>query len=146
MPASNIDLYHMQDARNNFDAMRPAPVCADANQFMGQCQNIHISTNCYYGFHDAKRSETNHVTTDCEMFDVPHANNIVPAQSNNRKRSADDIEYPQSKRHREEVQRERNIEPETNENKILEENSEDLLETLYWNIHGGNIFHIAQCI
>ncbi|XP_013185795.1 uncharacterized protein LOC106131288 isoform X2 [Amyelois transitella] len=102
MPASNIDLYHMQDARNNFDAMRPAPVCADANQFMGQCQNIHISTNCYYGFHDAKRSETNHVTTDCEMFDVPHANNIVPAQSNNRKRSADDIEYPQSKRHREE--------------------------------------------
>nr|XP_053599746.1 uncharacterized protein LOC128669177 [Plodia interpunctella] len=139
MPASNIDLYHMQDARNNFDAMRPAPVCADANQFMGQCQNIHLSTNCYYGFHDAKRD---HVTTDCEMLEVPHTN-IDSPHSKTRKRSADEIEYPRSKRHREEVQRERNIEPETNENKISDKNTEDLLETLYWNIHGGNIFHIV---
>lgn len=105
MPASNIDLYHMQDARNNFDAMRPAPICADANhrsnQFMGQCHNIHISKNCYYGYHDTKNSEFNHVTTDCEMMDVLHDNKQLPPQNNTRKRSADDSEYPQNKRLRE---------------------------------------------
>lgn len=101
MPASNIDLYQMQDARNNFDAMRPAPVCADANQFMGQCQNIHISTNCYYGYHDPKPSENVHVTTDCEMLEEPHGNTIALSQTNSRKRNADDADLPQNKRFRE---------------------------------------------
>lgn len=91
----------MQDARNNFDAMRPAPVCTDANQYMGQCQNIHISTNCYYGYHDAKTSENDHVTTDCEMLEEPHDNNVTLEEKNSRKRSADDIELPQNKRFRE---------------------------------------------
>ncbi|XP_028177037.1 uncharacterized protein LOC114364882 isoform X2 [Ostrinia furnacalis] len=109
MPASNIDLYRMQDARNNFDAMRPAPVCTDANHYMGQCQqNIHISTNCYYGYHDPKVSENVHVNTDCEMLEEPHGNNIASPpqtqtiQPNTRKRSADDTEMPQNKRFREE--------------------------------------------
>lgn len=41
--------------------------------------------------------------------------------------------------------REKTIEPETHENMGLDKN-EDLLEMLYWNIHGGNIFHLAQCL
>lgn len=45
-----------------------------------------------------------------------------------------------------EVQRERNIEPETNEKMKLDTNLEDLTESLYWNIHGGNIFHLIQCL
>ncbi|XP_026327025.1 uncharacterized protein LOC113235507 isoform X2 [Hyposmocoma kahamanoa] len=104
MPASSIDLYHMQDARNNFDAMRPAPICAEANQYMGQCQNIHVSTNCYYGYHDPKTLENSHVTTDCEMLEMPQADGMASAspKSNARKRSADDSEYPLSKRIREE--------------------------------------------
>lgn len=103
MPASSIDLYHMQDARNNFDAMRPAPICAEANQYMGQCQNIHVSTNCYYGYHDPKTLENSHVTTDCEMLEMPQADGMASAspKSNARKRSADDSEYPLSKRIRE---------------------------------------------
>lgn len=93
----------MQDARNNFDAMRPAPICTDANQFMGQCQNVHISTNCYYGYHDAKSAENAHVVTDCEMLEAPQTNGIASAspQSNARKRSADDVGYPVCKRLRE---------------------------------------------
>ncbi|RVE49529.1 hypothetical protein evm_005870 [Chilo suppressalis] len=105
MPASNIDLYNMQDARNNFDAMRPAPVCADANQYMGQCQNIHISTNCYYGYHDPKTSVENVGTsTDCEMMEteITHAHTVATTPTNSRKRSADDGEHPHSKRFREE--------------------------------------------
>lgn len=103
MPASSIDLYHMQDARNNFDAMRPAPICAEANQYMSQCQNIHVSTNCYYGYQDPKTLENCLVTTDCEMLEAPQAHGMASAspKSNARKRSADDSDYPLSKRIRE---------------------------------------------
>ncbi|CAD0198797.1 unnamed protein product [Chrysodeixis includens] len=101
MPASNIDSY-LQDARNNFEAERPATICTDANQSMGQCQNVHISTNCYYGYHDLKTHESNHVDTDCEMveLEVVLAEKTTPLEIS-RKRSADDEDYPQSKRHRE---------------------------------------------
>ncbi|KAJ2950511.1 hypothetical protein O0L34_g8755 [Tuta absoluta] len=109
MPTSGIDLYQMKDARNNFDAMRPAPICADANQFMGQCQqNIHISTNCYYGYHDQKNVESHAYTdTDCEMTEVTDdaqgpAEASASPQSNARKRSADDDDSPMTKRFREE--------------------------------------------
>lgn len=108
MPASNIDLYHhMQESRNNFDAMRPVPISADANHYMGQCQNnIHISTNCYYGYHDPKISENTQVTNDCEMMEEPHGKSIASpstqqTQTHSRKRSADDTEMPQNKRFRE---------------------------------------------
>lgn len=104
MPASSIDLYHMQDAKNNFVAMRPAPVCTETNMFMGQCPNIHISTNCYYGFHDPKSVENTHGNADCEMMEVPHAQEdkaTNPPQANARKRSAEDSTYPQNKRLRE---------------------------------------------
>ncbi|XP_028177036.1 uncharacterized protein LOC114364882 isoform X1 [Ostrinia furnacalis] len=153
MPASNIDLYRMQDARNNFDAMRPAPVCTDANHYMGQCQqNIHISTNCYYGYHDPKVSENVHVNTDCEMLEEPHGNNIASPpqtqtiQPNTRKRSADDTEMPQNKRFREEVQKEKTNAPETTEIKNSNKSIEDALESLYWNTHGGNIYQFLQCL
>ncbi|CAH2092021.1 unnamed protein product [Euphydryas editha] len=145
MPASSIDLYHMQDAKNNFEAMRPAPICADTNMFMGQCQNIHISTNCYYGFHDPKSTEKLHDNADCEMLEVPHAleNKATHApQGNARKRSAEDSTDPQNKRFREEVQIKKRLDPETIEKKKLETSPEDLLEALYWNIHGGNYFHL----
>lgn len=42
-----------------------------------------------------------------------------------------------------EVQR-KNSGPETNETIKLETSTKDLLETLYWNIHGGSAFHIAS--
>ncbi|XP_049888254.1 uncharacterized protein LOC126382420 isoform X1 [Pectinophora gossypiella] len=147
MPTSSIDLYHMQDARNNFDAMRPAPICTDANQFMGQCQNIHISTNCYYGYQNQKNVENSHVATDCEMTEASDANGsasppLASPQNNARKRSADEYDSPLTKRFREEVQRERTIEPETSETLKLDSSTEDLLECLYWNIHGGNIFRL----
>ncbi|KAL0839613.1 hypothetical protein ABMA28_016291 [Loxostege sticticalis] len=152
MPASNIDLYHhMQESRNNFDAMRPVPISADANHYMGQCQNnIHISTNCYYGYHDPKISENTQVTNDCEMMEEPHGKSIASpstqqTQTHSRKRSADDTEMPQNKRFREEVQKERTNAPETTEIKNSDKNTEDLLESLYWNIHGGNIFQLLQC-
>ncbi|KAM3968338.1 uncharacterized protein ACR2FA_008047 isoform 1-T1 [Aphomia sociella] len=146
MPASNIDLYHMQGARNNFDATRPAPICPDANQYMGQCQNVHISTNCYYGYHGTKNSDYQ-VTNDCEMMEAPHVNSISSQPVGAKKRSADDGEYPRQKRPRQEVQREKNR-PETikNMNKEKTIETEDLLETLYWNIHGGNIFHLRQSL
>lgn len=99
MPASNIGSSYLQDARNNFDAVRPAPICTDANQSIGQCQNVHISTNCYYGYHDLKRSEDNHVDTDCEMMELPER---TPSKTTtSRKRSADEDEFPQRKRIRE---------------------------------------------
>ncbi|KAM3968339.1 uncharacterized protein ACR2FA_008047 isoform 2-T2 [Aphomia sociella] len=101
MPASNIDLYHMQGARNNFDATRPAPICPDANQYMGQCQNVHISTNCYYGYHGTKNSDYQ-VTNDCEMMEAPHVNSISSQPVGAKKRSADDGEYPRQKRPRQE--------------------------------------------
>lgn len=44
-----------------------------------------------------------------------------------------------------EVQR-KNIEPETNETIKLDTNTEDFLESLYWNIHGGSVFHLIQCL
>ncbi|XP_075972961.1 uncharacterized protein LOC142974478 isoform X1 [Anticarsia gemmatalis] len=141
MPASNIDSY-LQDARNNFDAVRPAPICSDANLPVGQCQNIHISKNCYYGYHDLKNSGNNRIDTDCEMIELEESDNKTKSKS--KKRCADEQDYPQTKRHRDEVQREKTIEPETNE--TLDTISEDLMESLYWNIHGGNIFHIIQCL
>uniref|UniRef100_A0A2A4JYY5 Uncharacterized protein n=1 Tax=Heliothis virescens TaxID=7102 RepID=A0A2A4JYY5_HELVI len=100
MPASNVGSY-LQDARNNFDAVRPALVCADANQSIGQCQNVHISTNCYYGYHDLKTPENNHVDTDCEMVAVELPDGTL-TKTPSRKRSADEDEYPQRKRLREE--------------------------------------------
>ncbi|XP_021193100.1 uncharacterized protein LOC110378242 [Helicoverpa armigera] len=100
MPASNVGSY-LQDARNNFDAVRPALVCADANQSIGQCQNVHISTNCYYGYHDLKTPENNHVDTDCEMVAVELPDGTL-SKTSSRKRSADEDEYPQRKRLREE--------------------------------------------
>lgn len=45
-----------------------------------------------------------------------------------------------------EVQKEKNNEPETNEMKDLDKNTEDLLESLYWNTHGGNMFHLLRCL
>lgn len=44
-----------------------------------------------------------------------------------------------------EVQKERTNAPETTEIKNSDKNTEDLLESLYWNIHGGNIFQLLQC-
>ncbi|XP_050342241.1 uncharacterized protein LOC126768268 isoform X2 [Nymphalis io] len=105
MPASSINLYHMQDTKNNFEAMRPAPVCTDTNILMGQCQNIHVSTNCYYGFHDPKSIKNYRDNADCEMVDVSHVPEIkaLPMPLNNaRKRSAEDSTYSQNKRLREE--------------------------------------------
>ncbi|XP_050342240.1 uncharacterized protein LOC126768268 isoform X1 [Nymphalis io] len=148
MPASSINLYHMQDTKNNFEAMRPAPVCTDTNILMGQCQNIHVSTNCYYGFHDPKSIKNYRDNADCEMVDVSHVPEIkaLPMPLNNaRKRSAEDSTYSQNKRLREEVQIKNKLDPETIEKKKLETSSEDLLECLYWNIHGGNFFQLLQC-
>ncbi|CAH0721676.1 unnamed protein product, partial [Brenthis ino] len=106
MPASSINLYHMQDAKNNFQALRPAPVCSDSNMFMGQCQNIHVSTNCYYGFHDQKNISNISEDVDCEMIEVSHGEDTKATssepQSNARKRSAEDYSYPKNKRLREE--------------------------------------------
>ncbi|CAG9563096.1 unnamed protein product [Danaus chrysippus] len=106
MPASSINLYHMQDAKNNFNTMQLAPVCADADVLMGQCQNYHVSTNCYYGFHGQKSVENMQENYDCEMTEVDSkATNATTAsrQNNSRKRSAEDSEYPQTKRLREDV-------------------------------------------
>ncbi|CAG9091725.1 unnamed protein product [Plutella xylostella] len=106
MPASSfVDLYYMHDARNNFDAMRPAPVCLDANQAVGQCQPIHISTNCYYGYHEPKTSGFVQVDNDCEMMEaapVQASAAAAPPANTARKRSAPDDECPQTKRLREE--------------------------------------------
>lgn len=99
MPASNIGSY-LQEARNNFDAVRPSPNCADANQSIDQCQNVHISTNCYYGYHDLKKPENNHVDNDCEMIELEFPVE-KPSKTTSRKRSADEDEFPQRKRLRE---------------------------------------------
>ncbi|CAK1551835.1 unnamed protein product [Leptosia nina] len=109
MPASGMDFYPMHDAKNNFDAIRPAPICSEANYFMGQCRNIHISTNFYYGYHEpSNRSEPMQDNVDSEMLEV--SNNPVPSKSslnliegNTRKRSAVDSGNPRCKRHRQEV-------------------------------------------
>ncbi|XP_037297207.1 uncharacterized protein LOC119190142 isoform X2 [Manduca sexta] len=101
MPESNFSLYR-PDARNNFDAVRPAPICTDASPAMGQCHNIHISTNCYYGYHDPKRIENIHVNTDCEMLEPQIEKGSCPLQTTTRKRSADNSDYPKSKRLRDE--------------------------------------------
>lgn len=45
-----------------------------------------------------------------------------------------------------EVQKEKSNEPETNEIEDLEKNIEDLTESLYWNTHGGNMFHLLRCL
>ncbi|XP_039746306.1 uncharacterized protein LOC120624046 isoform X1 [Pararge aegeria] len=145
MPASSFNLYHMHDAKINFEAMRPAPVCTDTKMVMGHCQKIHISTNCYYGYHDAKGSERVHEDADCEMVELSHAVDTKATQSplsNQKKRSADHGTYPQTKRLRKEVQIKKRLEPETIDKKKLETSSEDLLEALYWNLHGGNFFHL----
>lgn len=94
MPASGIDFY-IQDARNNFDAVRPAPIPTDDNVVMGQCHNIHISTNCYYGYHDPKSLGNNTSSNDCEMLEVAHK---TGQHATARKRSADNADFPQSKR------------------------------------------------
>ncbi|XP_004927846.1 uncharacterized protein LOC114245333 isoform X2 [Bombyx mandarina] len=101
MPANTIESC-LQGARYNFDAVRPAPICGDANQ-PGQCHNVHISTNFYYGFHEVKTSGINHMATDCEMQEVPIEKNVNTLVTTARKRSADNSGYPQSKRFREEV-------------------------------------------
>lgn len=100
MPASSIDLFHMQDAKNNFIAMRPAPVCSDTNQLMGHCQNVHISKNCYYGFQETKNPE-NIYNTDCEMKEAPVINETDSSPKNGKKRCAEYFVYPESKRLRE---------------------------------------------
>lgn len=102
MPASNIGSFgsYLQNARNSFDAVRPAPIYADANQSIGQCQNVHISTNCYYGYQDLKKPENNHVDTDCEMVELELPDG-TPSKTTSRKRSADEEEHPQRKRLRE---------------------------------------------
>lgn len=100
MPASSFDIY-LQDARNNFDAVRPAPIPTDANVFMGQCQNlnnIHVSTNCYYGFHDPKSTRNQLISIDCEMLDAADTNGKASPQIAAKKRSADNADFPQSKR------------------------------------------------
>lgn len=98
MPASSFDFF-LQDARNNFDAVRPAPIPTDANVFMGQCQNnIHVSTNCYYGFHDTKNTRNQHVSADCEMLEVADTNRTTSPHTTAKKRSADNADFPQSKR------------------------------------------------
>lgn len=101
MPASSISFFHMQDAKNNFDAIRPAPICNKANYFMGQCRNLHISTNCYYGYHQS--SNQPETVQDTEMLEV--SNHIVNApkltpiiENNTRKRCAEDNENSRSKR------------------------------------------------
>lgn len=111
MPASGFDIYYVQDARNNFDAMRPSPIFADANQVVGQCQPIHISTNCYYGYHEAKMLPAQTETDDCEMMEVvpaarpsplpytPQPHTSFPCTGRKRSATADD--HPQTKRLRE---------------------------------------------
>lgn len=96
MPARGFDCY-LQDARNNFDAVRPAPI-TDGNVLLGQSQNIHVSTNCYYGYHGTKNTGNVYVSTDCEMMEVGDARGIPSMQTTSKKRSADDAECPQSKR------------------------------------------------
>lgn len=99
MPANSIDFY-LQDARNNFDSVRPAPVCLDPNQVMGPCPNIHISTNCYYGYHAQKNTRNHNVHNDYEMMELPPANfkTTNPLQTNSRKRSAEHPDCLQTKR------------------------------------------------
>ncbi|XP_072941836.1 uncharacterized protein [Epargyreus clarus] len=112
MPTSGFDLYHMQDAKNNFDAMRPAPMYNETNQFMGQCHNVHVSTNCYYGYDGAKRTtdmQSIQNEVDCEMPEITELpcpalpTEKTSSPNNARKRSADDEAYPQKKRLKEEV-------------------------------------------
>lgn len=100
MPASGFDCY-LQEARNNFDAVRPAPI---PTALSGQSQNIHVSTNCYYGFHGTKNTENTNLSTDCDMMEVGDISTISSMQPTTKKRSAgDDIGvFPQSKRHRQE--------------------------------------------
>lgn len=45
-----------------------------------------------------------------------------------------------------EVQREKIIEPETTESVRLDKSTEDFMESLFWNTHGGNLFHLVQCV
>lgn len=45
-----------------------------------------------------------------------------------------------------EVKREKNNGPETNEIEKLDRSKEELLESLYWNIHGGNFIDLLQCL
>ncbi|XP_034825752.2 uncharacterized protein [Maniola hyperantus] len=152
MPASSINLY-MQDAKIKFEAMRPVPVCTDTSMLIGHCQKIHISTNCYYGYHDTKSLKNVHEDADCEMVDLSREGREADTKaislplSNTRKRSANhDTYYSQTKRIREEVQIKKRLEPETIEKKKLDTSSEDLLEALYWNLHGGSYFHLCQCL
>lgn len=97
MPANGFDMYYLQEARNNFDATRPAPVCIDASASqMGQSQNnIHISTNCYYGFHDPINSQSKvEATNDCEMTE----DKDLDVQKSTRKRTAAEYATTSAKR------------------------------------------------
>lgn len=97
MPASSIISY-FQESRNNFNIVTPASLCNEISQPVVQCQNIHISTNCYYGYHAPKTTEN---VQDCEMLETPCANGTGTLQAGSRKRNADNSDYPQSKRLRE---------------------------------------------
>lgn len=44
------------------------------------------------------------------------------------------------------MQKEKSNEPETNENMKMDRTKEELLETLYWNIHGGTFIDLLQCL
>lgn len=102
MPANTLDSYYMQDSRNNFDAMRPVPVCSDANQIVGQChRKIHISNNCYYGYQLPQVTANKNDIEDCEMMEVPAETFSTPPPMqgcNARKRGAELLDYAQCKR------------------------------------------------
>ncbi|KAJ0179370.1 hypothetical protein K1T71_005082 [Dendrolimus kikuchii] len=97
MPANSIDFY-LQDARTNFNSVRPAPIYSDANQVTGPCQNIHISTNCYYGYHGPKNIRKQNVSNDCEMLELPAADANMTGHTTSRKRNAENTDFLQTKR------------------------------------------------
>ncbi|XP_041973518.1 uncharacterized protein LOC121729160 isoform X2 [Aricia agestis] len=105
MPASSVNLYHMQDAKNNFNAVRPIPVCDESNYYTTPNHNIHISTNCYYGYHELKAVKHVEEFQDCEMKEVNTNEQVMDESRSNctaRKRGADDYTYTQNKRLRKE--------------------------------------------
>ncbi|XP_050672729.1 uncharacterized protein LOC126970680 [Leptidea sinapis] len=151
MPASGIDLQNILDAKNAFNVLRQTLNYPE--NFKSQCRSQQfISTNCYYGYHDpSRRLESPRDDLDCEMHELPpkadnlnnNKSSLNLIESNPRKRSANDSFSSRSKRLRQEVQTKKNNEPETNENMKLDRSTEDLLATLYWHTHGGNLY---QCV
>lgn len=109
MPANSFDYCFMPETKSNFDAMRPTPICADFNQCIGSHQTVHISTNCYYGYHDGRNaSSATNTGETCEMMEVTDAHdavcsnvgNLSQPQGNARKRGADDVHSPPPKKNR----------------------------------------------